>query len=205
MGKLEINKQRKQSSIFNAALELFTTKGFTRTTISDISERAGVAKGTFYLYFNDKYDLRNQLAAHWIRQLFCEACRALEKAGLTSFKDQLIFLIDRILDKLSQDQSLFMFMTQSITWNMFSNAFAEELSDEDSIVAQAFQSFLDGGRMYYRYPEFMLYTITELVWSTCYNCILYSQPASLENFKPHLFRSIKAILQSFRLENAERA
>ena len=38
------------------AFELFTTKGLTKTTISDIVDQAGVAKGTFYLYFKDKYD-----------------------------------------------------------------------------------------------------------------------------------------------------
>ncbi|MFR3322153.1 MAG: TetR family transcriptional regulator [Lachnospiraceae bacterium] len=27
-------------------------------------DNAGVAKGTFYLYFSDKYDLRNKLIAH---------------------------------------------------------------------------------------------------------------------------------------------
>lgn len=50
MGKLELNKKKKKDALFNTAFELFTTKGLTKTTISDIVEQAGVAKGTFYLY-----------------------------------------------------------------------------------------------------------------------------------------------------------
>lgn len=205
MGKLEINKQRKQSALFDAALELFTTKGFSKTTISDISEKAGVAKGTFYLYFNDKYDLRDQLAVHKLQELFYEACQAMEMTSISDFREQLIFLISYNLDKLSHDHSLFTFITRTLTWGLFSNAFAQELSKEDSFMSWIMQSFLDRSRRYYRYPEFMLFTITELVWSTCYNCILYSRPVSLESYKPHLFRSIDAIMQSFRLENAEQA
>ena len=59
MGKLELNKKKKKDALFNTAFELFTTKGLTKTTISDIVDQAGVAKGTFYLYFKDKYDLIN--------------------------------------------------------------------------------------------------------------------------------------------------
>ena len=64
MGKLELNKKKKKDALFNTAFELFTTKGLTKTTISDIVNQAGVAKGTFYLYFKDKYDIRNKLVSH---------------------------------------------------------------------------------------------------------------------------------------------
>ena len=50
MGKLESNKKKKEDALYNTAFELFTTKGTNKTTISDIVEKAGVAKGTFYLY-----------------------------------------------------------------------------------------------------------------------------------------------------------
>ena len=53
MGKLESNKKKKEDALYNTAFELFTTKGTNKTTISDIVEKAGVAKGTFYLYFKD--------------------------------------------------------------------------------------------------------------------------------------------------------
>ena len=49
MGKVEVKKQKKKDALFNTAFELFTTKGTNQTTISDIVNNAGVAKGTFYL------------------------------------------------------------------------------------------------------------------------------------------------------------
>ena len=78
MGKLELNKKRKKSALYNTAFELFTTKGLAKTTISDIVENAGVAKGTFYLYFKDKYDIRNKLVylSQSRRTFFRGACRS---------------------------------------------------------------------------------------------------------------------------------
>ena len=48
MGKLEINKKLKQNSLYQAAFDLFTNKGFAKTTISDIVKKAELAKGTFF-------------------------------------------------------------------------------------------------------------------------------------------------------------
>ena len=61
MSKVDLNKKEKKNALLQTAFELFTDKGFAKTTISDISSKAGLAKGTFYLYFKDKYDLRSKV------------------------------------------------------------------------------------------------------------------------------------------------
>jgi AcrR family transcriptional regulator len=43
--------------IFAAALEVFAEKGFAAARLDEIARRAGVSKGTLYLYFKDKEDL----------------------------------------------------------------------------------------------------------------------------------------------------
>ena len=57
MGKIDNNKKQKEDALLNTAFDLFTKQGIQKTSISDIVNQAGVAKGTFYLYFKDKYDL----------------------------------------------------------------------------------------------------------------------------------------------------
>lgn len=44
----------RRTAILNAALALFGEKGYPETRVEDIAHRAGVAKGTVYLYFRDK-------------------------------------------------------------------------------------------------------------------------------------------------------
>ena len=57
------NKKEKENSLFETAFKLFTEKGIKDTSIQEIADKAGVRKGTFYLYFKDKYDLQEQLIA----------------------------------------------------------------------------------------------------------------------------------------------
>ncbi len=44
----------RRDQLLDAAEKLFATKGLIETTVADIAEEAGVAKGTFYLYFPSK-------------------------------------------------------------------------------------------------------------------------------------------------------
>ena len=57
MGRLDEKKKKKREDLLHAAYELFTSKGVFDTSISDIVKKANMAKGTFYLYFKDKYDM----------------------------------------------------------------------------------------------------------------------------------------------------
>ncbi|AHL21750.1 Transcriptional regulator [Thermococcus nautili] len=51
-----------REKLVSSAMELFAKKGFDKTTVDEIVARAGVAKGTFYLYFKSKDDLIKELA-----------------------------------------------------------------------------------------------------------------------------------------------
>src|SRR5262249_43128816 len=51
----------RREAILSAALDEFAARGFADTRLDDIAARAGVAKGTIYLYFRDKEDLFHEL------------------------------------------------------------------------------------------------------------------------------------------------
>jgi AcrR family transcriptional regulator len=53
-GKRELQKEARRIAIIDAALEEFTAQGFTATKLDDVAERAGIGKGTIYLYFDSK-------------------------------------------------------------------------------------------------------------------------------------------------------
>jgi AcrR family transcriptional regulator len=50
-------KDARPEEIIAAALELFVERGFAATRLDDVAARAGVSKGTLYLYFENKEDL----------------------------------------------------------------------------------------------------------------------------------------------------
>ena len=67
----EEQKNKKESRLLDTAFQLFTQKGIKDTSIQDIVDNANVAKGTFYLYFKDKYDIQNKLIEKKSRKAFC--------------------------------------------------------------------------------------------------------------------------------------
>lgn len=55
--KRERRKEARPGELIQAALELFVEKGFAATRAEEVAARAGVSKGTLFLYFQSKEDL----------------------------------------------------------------------------------------------------------------------------------------------------
>ena len=77
--------------LLKAARELFAEKGIDLTTIDDITQRADVAKGTFYYHYTDK----NEVISELIRQVMDELIRLMEErcedtTELTSLLESII-------------------------------------------------------------------------------------------------------------------
>src|SRR6187455_3729116 len=51
----------RREAILAAALDEFSSRGFEAARLEDVARRAGVAKGTIYLYFRDKENLFQEL------------------------------------------------------------------------------------------------------------------------------------------------
>ena len=55
--KRERRKEARPGELLDAALDLFVEKGFSATRAEEVAARAGVSKGTLFLYFQSKDDL----------------------------------------------------------------------------------------------------------------------------------------------------
>src|SRR6478752_7102226 len=56
-----VRSAERRDAILSAALDEFSTRGFAAARLDDVARRAGVAKGTIYLYFKDKEALFQEL------------------------------------------------------------------------------------------------------------------------------------------------
>ena len=177
--------RRKQQAIetkqklLDAADALVKERGFDAVSVDDIVAVCGVAKGTFYLYFQDKSDIRNKLISHKASQLFQSAYAAMKATGITSFEEQIIYMVDFILDKLSKDTMLMTFISKHLSWGVFKNALTGAESGEPC-TSSLFVKMLEESGHVFKEPEIMIYLIIELVSGASYSSILYNQPAPLE-------------------------
>ncbi len=197
MGKLDINKKAKEDSLLATAYKLFTTQGISKTSISDIVSNAGIAKGTFYLYFKDKYDLKNKLVAHRSSLLFKNALEELVASGQKfTFNQRIIFIIDSIINQLNNDKSLLSFISKNLSWGIFKHALTAPVKNDDIDFLSIYNQMLEDAPADIDQPEIMLFMIVELVSSTCYSSILYSEPVETEKLKPYLYRCVNNIIDS---------
>jgi len=64
-----VRKERRQEQVLEAAKEVFAKKGFHRASIADIVQKAGIARGTFYLYFKSKRHIFTSLLESLLKEL----------------------------------------------------------------------------------------------------------------------------------------
>ena len=209
MGKLENNKQQKRTSILDTAFKLFTTQGVSKTSIAEISQKAGIAKGTFYLYFKDKYDIRNKLISHEASKLFKNSVTALNSYAdeektknpdfTITFTEQIVFIADHIINALNNNQTLLTFISKNLSWGIFKEALTTNDAEDDINFRDIYYEMLSESGLNLKEPEIMLFMIVELISSTCYSAILYKEPADIDTLKPYLYSTIKAIINELTI------
>lgn len=203
MGKLDIKKQQKREALLNTAFDLFTSKGLHKTSISDIVQQAGVAKGTFYLYFEDKYDLCNKLIAHKSSQLFAKAYTSMQKEPPMDIEDKILYLVSHIVDSLENNTTLLTFISKNLSWGIFKAALTTPPQSGNVDFYRIYLHMLQNGEVTFEEPELMLFFIVELVGSSCYSAILYEEPVPIDQLKPYLFRHIRAIIEQHKISGPE--
>lgn len=70
--KHERRKDARPGELLAAALDLFVEKGFAATTVEEVARRAGVSKGTLFLYFASKEELFKAVVRENISGRFSE-------------------------------------------------------------------------------------------------------------------------------------
>jgi AcrR family transcriptional regulator len=83
-------KEARPRELLDAALDLFVTKGFTATRVEEVAVKAGVSKGTLFLYFKSKEELFEAVVRENIGNQISQGLTELESFEGTT-KDMLRF------------------------------------------------------------------------------------------------------------------
>lgn len=198
MGKVELNKQEKENRLLDTAFQLFTTKGMAKTSISDIVNNAGVAKGTFYLYFKDKYDIADKLVVTKTRELCQLATFRMLKAGVQGAEDRVIFIMDELIKELAKTPMLLNFINKNLSWGIFRSALTRAEEKQELASVEFFQRIFGEEIEQWHDLPIMIYIIIEMAGSTAHSVILENDPMPLEEFMPHLHRSVRGVMKTFK-------
>lgn len=188
-------KQLKEEELFLAAYDLFLKNGIEKTSIDDITKNAKVAKGTFYLYFSDKYDILNKLILQKSNEIIREGLAKTNAFGSKDFKERTLFFIDYIINYLKDNVSLLKLINKNISWGLYRKAIMKpEAYNNVKKVLDIFVKNLTKSGMNEEEAEMTLFMIFELVGSICFTTIILKEPTDIESIKPILFKKILAMI-----------
>lgn len=196
MSTVEGKKQEKRRALLDAAYELFLERGTAKTSVEDITSRAKVAKGTFYLYFQDKGAVMQALLGRVSYQLLNNACEAVERqTGLETFPDKMVAVIDHIIEALRRDTVVLKFLERNFVWPGLDQI--EASRDAEPLMRKLLNAVLASPEMAGRTEREIYQRITALgsmCISVCYTSVLEGKPDNIDNMKPILYDIIRRAL-----------
>lgn len=196
------DKEEKENRLLNTAFRLFTEKGIKETSIQEIVDNASVAKGTFYLYFRDKYEIRDILIVKKSQKLFEDSLKSLRKNYISDFSDSIIYIINYVIDELTKNPLLLKFISKNLSWGVYNKAVLniyDKTGNDTNNELTLHDLFINGikeNNIKLSNPDVTLFMIIELVGSTCFNSILYKEPLPIEEYKTYLYKTIRNLIKS---------
>ena len=189
------NKEDKEKKILEASYSLLTEKGFKDTTIQEIVDRAKVAKGTFYLYFKDKYDVENKLIINISKNLFENAIKEVNEKKLNDFSDKIIAIIDYVIDYLKDNKDVLNIISKSLSLGVFGDNISNLIDDKPIGILDIFLKSAKDNNIKLKNPEITLFMIIELTSSVVFSSIMLNIPLPIDKVKPYLYESIRKIIK----------
>lgn len=189
-------KKKKELDLYNAAFDLFVVKGINETAIVDIVKKAGVAKGTFYLYFKDKYDVLDRIIISKSGEIIEKAYNYNKEVEYETNEDSIIGYLDNILMQLEENDFLLKLIHKNLSWGLYKKAIDNPETTTALDGLKAAIKVLNKSNYEDDELEKMVFLIVELTSSAAYSCIVRKEPSTIDEMKPILYRMIRRMLKS---------
>ena len=101
-----MRREERRTHLLACALEVFAEKGYHAASVSHIIKRAGVARGTFYLYFQNKRSVFDELLDDLFALLNSKIKRIDPSRGPAGVVAQMESNVDAIMDSMLQNRAM---------------------------------------------------------------------------------------------------
>jgi AcrR family transcriptional regulator len=146
--------EHRRDELLNAAVRVFAEKGIAGATIADVAEAAGVAKGTFYLYFTSKEHLLAALRERFVTEVLAHARTYLDRVGRDDWWELADALIEGWIDfDLEHREVLYVFTREGLT-KQTQDIFAECERKLTEMMALGIQAGMESGAFKVTDPVF---------------------------------------------------
>lgn len=190
MDKITKKKNEKYTKILDTALGLFEKNETHLVSIDEIVKGAGVAKGTFYLYFKDRYDLISTLIIEKASKYMSLLSDKYAPRDFGDVSTSVRHYIEYISDFLQKNKTLCILIEKNL--NTCVNAVAQTKEGPIKELYEKIFSELINCGVSEAEARAKLYLYIELIVSSCCNAIIRETPYTIEELKPHLCQIIES-------------
>ncbi len=194
MVKADASKKEKKERILKTAFDLFLSKGIDKTTVKNITEEAGMAKGTFYLYFKDKNQIIEEITVKKFHEVVHDAVCSAEKKKYDKIQDKIVFVVEYIIDIMSLDVGLLKFLYKNLTYDVYERAVYDPFDEKQGSIIQLFASDMELLGADYKKSVINFFLILDLASSAGYNSILFEKPFPINEYKPYLLEAVRKLM-----------
>ena len=188
-------KLEKKVKLLETAYQLFRSAGVSATAIDDVVKSAGIARGTFYLYFKDKSDLLEQLimykSTQAMKEMLAGARRGMTADG-ADFRLTVRRTLETYVDFLEQHKDILAVLHKNISSCMrdfpsFYDAEAEEM------FADILLRFEREGVSREETAR-TIFIVISMVDAVCSDAILYGRPFPEAEIRDSLLDAAMAVI-----------
>ena len=190
-------KLEKKMKIIDTAFSLFREHSVNATAIDDIVKAAGIARGTFYLYFKDKSDLLEQI----ILYKSTEYMKAVLKSTLSDplsenadFYERVRVFLNCFIDFLIENKEILPVMSKNL-----SSCIKHLPEFYDSEIAEIYKSLIDRMTELGYTPETAHITtliVVDMTGNVCSDAIMYEKPYTIEKIRDIVVSSAISVIRN---------
>ena len=190
-------KLEKKLKIIDTAFSLFREHSVNATAIDDIVKAAGIARGTFYLYFKDKSDLLEQIILYKSTEYMKEVLKnTLSESLITDgdFYDRVRVFLNCFIDFLIENKEILPVMSKNL-----SSCIKNLPEFYDSEIAEIYRMLIDRMTALGYTPENAHITtliIVDMTGNVCSDAIMYKKPYPIEKIRDVVVSSAISIIRN---------
>ncbi len=193
----ETKKIEKKMKIIDTAFSLFREHSVSATAIDDIVKAAGIARGTFYLYFKDKSDLLEQIILYKSIEYMKEVLKNTLAKSIdesTDFYGRIRLFLNCFIDFLIDNKEILPVMTKNIS-SCLKNL--PEFFDSD--IGEIYQQLIAYMQTLGYAPEdahITAFIVIDMTGSVCADAIMQSKPFPIESIRSIVVESAISIIKN---------
>ena len=185
---------RRRGDLLDAAARLFAADGVDATSVAAIAEAAGVAKGSFYRYFESREELVAALKERFVDDLLAEVSGFAERVGVDDWWALCDEFVARMVQALVERRDLIRVFAAQPSGEDAIALFLESEERIDAVIAGGIRAGVEAGVFSVDDPDMTATLLQHAVSSTVEHAIVHGSEADWDRLTAAAQRMTRAAL-----------